>query len=84
MPVIKRLDKLLKGLYLLIILRAPAEKRYEVHYSLCHKALLDKVFIGGMAAAFRKLFMLFIRNERTVDIYGNVPAECLIKPVIFR
>ena len=83
MTIIEFPGKLLQGKDLFIIFRAPAKKRYKIHNRLRQKALFHQILIGGMAAAFGKLMMLLIRNQRTVHIYRHLPPKRFIKPVIF-
>ena len=82
--IIKFLHQLVQGKNLLIALRRPAKKCHKVHHRLRHKALVNQILIGGMAAALAQLLVLLIRDRRTVDIRRNLPAKRLIKTVILR
>ncbi len=84
MAVIECLRQFLQCEDLPVIGRTPSQKRHEIHHRLRQKSLLYQIFIGRMAAAFGQLVMFFIGDQRTVHIHRNLPAEGLIKPVIFR
>ena len=82
--IVKLPDQLVHGHDLLVVLRAPAEKGHEVHDGFGQKSLIQKILIGGMAAALGQLVMLLIRDQRAVHINGHLPAEGLIQTVILR
>ena len=82
--IVELLDEVLEGHDLLVILRRPAEEGNEVHDGLGHEALIDQVLEGGMTGTLAELLVIFIRNQRTVHILRNLPAEGLIETIVLR
>ena len=82
--VIKFLYQLLQRKEFLIAGRRPSEKGNKVYDCLCEEALLDQILKGGMAASLAQLFMLLICDRRTMHIHRDLPAEGIVKTIIFR
>ena len=84
MMVIKPLHQLVQRKDFFIILRAPSKKRHKINNRFREKTLFNQIFIGGMSAPLRQLLMIFVRNQRAMHIFRNLPAKSIIKAVIFR
>ncbi len=66
-----------------VIFRAPSKKCNIVYNCLCHKSLLDQIFIRRMSASFAQFLMILICNQRTVYIYRYFPSKCFINLLYF-
>ena len=82
--IIKFLYQLLQCEHLLVGLRRPAQKGHKIHHSLRQEALVHQILKGGMAAALGKLLVVFVRDQRTVNIDRYLPAKGVIETVILR
>ena len=82
--IIKFLHQLFQRKDLILALRAPAKQRHKIDNGLRHKALIDQILVGGMTAAFGKLVMLLVCDQRTMNVYRHLPSKGIIKSVILR
>ena len=82
MGVVECLHQLLQREDLPVVGRTPAEQRHIVYHRFRHKALVDEILIGGMAAPFAQLLVLLIGDQRAVYVHRHVPAKGFIQPVV--
>ena len=82
--IIKFFDQFIQRKDLTIIFRTPAKQCNVVHNCLRKKSLFKQILKGRMSTSLGQLLVIFIRDQRQMDINRRFPAKCIIEPLIFR
>ena len=64
--------------------RTPSQKCHEVYDGFSQEALIQQILIRRMTAAFGQFLMIFVCDQRAVDVFRNLPSECFIQTVVLR
>ena len=82
--VIEFLCDLFKAQDLAVVGTVPSKESNIVEKCFGNKALLDKALeCNGLTASLGKLLVVFVCDERKVDILGLLPTEGLVEKCVF-
>ena len=64
--------------------RTPSQKCYEVYNRFGQESLIQQIFIRRMSATFGQFLVIFVCDQRAVDVFRNLPSKCFIQTVVLR